>query len=34
MKKELERTAMRIKVGSAVGKDLIPGGHSMFRDEE
>ena len=34
MKKELERTAMRIKVGAAVGKDIIPGGRTMFPTNE
>jgi hypothetical protein len=34
MKKELERTAMRIKVGAAVGKDIIPGGRTMFPTHE
>ena len=34
MKKELERTAARIKYGAVLGKDLIPGGRTMFPTNE
>ena len=34
IRKELERTAARIKVGATVGKDVIPGGYTMFRRDE
>lgn len=34
LKKELERTAARILVGSSFKKDLIPGGYSINRDND
>ena len=34
IKKELERTAARIKYGSRIGKDIIPGGYSLRREED
>jgi hypothetical protein len=34
LKKELERTAARIVIGSSFNKDLIPGGYSIYRDKD
>lgn len=34
IKKELERTATRIKYNARIGKDIIPGGHYVNRDED
>lgn len=34
IKKELERTAARIKIGSTFGRDIIPGGYYVNREED
>ena len=34
MKKELERTAVRIKYNEKIGKNIIPGGHYINRDHD
>ena len=34
MKKELERTAARIKYNEKIGRDFIPGGHYIHRDQD